>query len=437
MKKRNKLDLSSYKKITDLNLLEERDGFFIAVDSDGNNSVIDAYGNRKLPFFYENLSFFSKKLVISTDDVYNDYLRVENLENGKVIKGRICLYKDFILKNDELKQRFEIFNHNLNQIFHCDKLSPSAYEIVDENNHVLSKFKCDELKVIDENRFLIKKRRRSYIVDRKNKILCKINISHARVEVDRNSGLIFLCCGHNYPGSGFINTNNSVINIDFNDYEVINNDTIIIKKDNDYLIIDSNGNKKIDDTYSYVSFYSNFNIIKVKKDDKYGILDINLNVIIKNEYDNIFVINENFYLVDFTKIINREDKIIYENSSLNDFKKSAKGKLITLKKNNSMMLLDISGNVIIPFVENNILIINDNKILVDNYLIDLKEEYLKLNVNYELEIFAFGNTIIRSFRSKELRDKAIHQISCVTDEYLRKINSILSDDSAKEKIKGK
>ena len=102
-----------------------------------------------------------------------------------------------------------------------------------------------------------------------------------------------------------------------------------------------------------------------------------------------------------------------------------------------MMLLDINGNVIIPFVENNILIINDNKILVNNYLIDLKEEYLKLNVNYELEIFAFGNTIIRSFRSKELRDKAIHQISCVTDEYLRKINSILSDDSAKEKIKGK
>ena len=104
------------------------------------------------------------------------------------------------------------------------------------------------------------------------------------------------------------------------------------------------------------------------------------------------------------------------------------------------MLMDTNGDIIIPFVSSDILLMGNNRILVDNCIIDLNDEYVNLKINYELEIECFGRTINKEFKSNDVRDKFISEVEAINRKYNEDINTLVdkpeyNTDKPKKRVK--
>ena len=82
------------------------------------------------------------------------------------------------------------------------------------------------------------------------------------------------------------------------------------------------------------------------------------------------------------------------------------------------MLLSSTCDVIIPSIVDEIVIIDDNRVSVSNYIMDLNQEYLELDYEYYIDICCLGRNINRKFNSIARRDKFLNDLKTIENDAL-------------------
>ena len=142
-----------------------------------------------------------------------------------------------------------------------------------------------------------------------------------------------------------------------------------------------------------------------------GIYDKFGKTIIYPIYNHVDLIDDTVFLAskgDLDIIFNKEGKEIYRAS--NDISVQVKDDLILIDDNNQNLEIDIYGNILIDKVDDKIWLLSDKRVIVDNYLIDFKDEYNDFKIDYQL-IFKISNReYIYSSDSPSARNRKIEQI---------------------------
>lgn len=138
------------------------------------------------------------------------------------------------------------------------------------------------------------------------------------------------------------------LNTDIISYNQVSDLAIVIDKNNNYNIVDSSGNKKLRENYTYIEYFNN-NYFIVTKDSKTGVIDGNGNVIINLDYDAIQAIDDTNAL----QAIKTDDNttfIIDSNMNVHDGIANAnvlkKDNYIKVFSETEMKYYDFSGNEI-------------------------------------------------------------------------------------------
>lgn len=138
------------------------------------------------------------------------------------------------------------------------------------------------------------------------------------------------------------------LDTDILSYNKVSDLAIIIDKNNNYNIVDSSGNKKLRENYTYIEYFNN-NYFIVTKDNKTGIIDGNGNIKVNLEYDAIQAIDDTNALQAIKTDNNRTDIIdsnmkIYE--GIIDANVLKKDNYIKVFSETDMKYFDFSGNEI-------------------------------------------------------------------------------------------
>lgn len=162
----------------------------------------------------------------------------------------------------------------------------------------------------------------------------------------------------------------------FEDLIIINDDTILVKKKNNMFVINGLGKKKknIDlSNYDFEKILSDNTILFISKRTKdYIVMDNEFNII--------------------ATYSNKNDV------PLDNLNKDIKNKQVVSGNYNRKSLLDENGNVIIDFVDHNIIPFKD-KVFIDNVLM----EYDDIKINYNLSFRLYGEEIQKTFNTLEER----------------------------------
>ena len=138
------------------------------------------------------------------------------------------------------------------------------------------------------------------------------------------------------------------LDTDILSYNKVSDLAIVIDKNNNYNIVDSSGNKKLRENYTYIEYFNN-NYFIVTKDNKTGIIDGNGNIKVNLEYDAIQAIDDTNALQAIKTDNNRTDIIdsnmkIYE--GIIDANVLKKDNYIKVFSETDMKYFDFSGNEI-------------------------------------------------------------------------------------------
>ena len=143
-------------------------------------------------------------------------------------------------------------------------------------------------------------------------------------------------------------SNGNNLNTDILSYNQVSDLAIVIDKNNNYNIVDSSGNKKLKETYTYIEYF-NSNYFIVTKDGKTGVIDGNGNVAINLNYDAIQAIDGTNVLQAIKTDENRTD-IIDSNMNIHEGIVNAnvvkKDNYIKVYSETEMKYYDFSGNEI-------------------------------------------------------------------------------------------
>ena len=138
------------------------------------------------------------------------------------------------------------------------------------------------------------------------------------------------------------------LDTDIVSYNQVSDLAIVIDKNNNYNIVDSSGNKKLRENYTYIEYFNN-NYFIVTKDGKTGVIDGNGNIIINLEYDAIQAIDGTNALQAIVTDENRTD-IIDSNMNIHEGIVNAnvlkKDNYIKIYSETEMKYYDFSGNEI-------------------------------------------------------------------------------------------
>jgi len=143
-------------------------------------------------------------------------------------------------------------------------------------------------------------------------------------------------------------SNGNNLNTDILSYNQVSDLAIVIDKNNNYNIVDSSGNKKLKENYTYIEYFNN-NYFIVTKDGKTGVIDGNGNVAINLNYDAIQAIDGTNVLQAIKTDENRTD-IIDSNMNIHEGIVNAnvvkKDNYIKVYSETEMKYYDLSGNEI-------------------------------------------------------------------------------------------
>ena len=143
-------------------------------------------------------------------------------------------------------------------------------------------------------------------------------------------------------------SNGNNLNTDILSYNQVSDLAIVIDKNNNYNIVDSSGNKKLKENYTYIEYFNN-NYFIVTKDGKTGVINGNGNVVINLEYDAIQAIDGTNVLQAIKTNENRTD-IIDSNMNIHEGIVNAnvvkKDNYIKVFSETEMKYYDFSGNEI-------------------------------------------------------------------------------------------
>lgn len=218
-----------------------------------------------------------------------------------------------------------------------------------------------------------------------------------------------------------------------------------------YLLIDERGNKVLKyskDNQDIYPTYTNIDIINddlvmVFEDDYWKLLKRPLtNPTCIMKFNNIEKLTEDLFKVknnDNYSLIYKDGTIILKDLGMDIKSVDKVGNLIVLKdKKEYSQIIDINGNIKLkPIKCERIDILNDNQVIIDNYLYDLDNiRYL-----YKLSIYYDDNKIIKSFNSASERKKyheylineAEPKIKKLKDEHQQEIQNL--EKNVKQKIK--
>lgn len=138
------------------------------------------------------------------------------------------------------------------------------------------------------------------------------------------------------------------LDTDIVSYNQVSDLAIVIDKNNNYNIVDSSGNKKLRENYTYIEYFNN-NYFIVTKDGKTGVIDGNGNIIINLEYDAIQAIDGTNVLQAIVTNENRTD-IIDSNMNIHEGIVNAnvlkKDNYIKVYSETEMKYYDFNGNEI-------------------------------------------------------------------------------------------
>lgn len=419
-----------YKRISRVN-----DSMLHVVDKNDNNLLIDYKGNTIL-------NLYDKQFIVYK----NNYIKYEqgnhygilDIDGNYILK---CKYKEieitkdgFIASNDD---SFGVIDFQGNTIipFKYFKINYSdcglfiltnkkmKTGVKDKYGKKVIKEKYDYVKVINNNMFYFEDGNKGKcIISKDEKIVYKISDKYYPLILEDTIALY----EHGKVSKRLLITDNDVIELNCDTVSHSINGIRYMMKELMFYLTDNIGNI-ISDEYDYaqvkdntiylkkngVLYYvdENNNIVKYKKKpwDDYKIL-VKVNddlVIANNEKNTMFIYSNN-------TIINTNE--LYEGGFIS-------GNFIILYKDSYKALYTKDGNCIIPLIEKNIYVVGENKLVINNYVIDLSNEYLNFNFKYHLVIENNKECVVKTFDNTSDRDNYIEEIY----EYSKSVNNELDD----------
>ena len=125
------------------------------------------------------------------------------------------------------------------------------------------------------------------------------------------------------------------------------------------------------------------------------------------------MITKDLFLVKDSKVllVNANNEVLKTfNDEINDIKIIAKGNLISINTKNIHTLITKNKVELIPEIDDDIVIIDENRIAVNNCIINLNNEFINLKVNYIVKFDLFGKEFIRKFENIKEKDLFINKI---------------------------
>lgn len=185
-------------------------------------------------------------------------------------------------------------------------------------------------------------------------------------------------------------SNGNNLNTDILSYNQVSDLAIVIDKNNNYNIVDSSGNKKLKESYTYIEYFNN-NYFIATKDSKTGVIDGNGNVVINLDYDAIQAIDGTNALQAIKTDNNRTD-IIDSNMNIHEGIVNAnvvkKDNYIKVYSESEVKYYDFSGNEVTykSLYPNNTLYASEN-----NGKWGLVDQNGKVVVNYDYDMVTEQN----------------------------------------------
>ncbi len=375
----------------------------------GKYGIVNYEGKIILKPIYDSIEYFkfNNREVLVTNQ--RKKLNVKGLYRAvtKHYNKKVNLYGLYDITGREMikdNQYIRMIPVSENKIFVCEKIG--FWKIIDYNNNLIKKID-EKIRDIEFNESIgITKDKTRDIIDfdgnflfksLKNYIVCK-NAKDLVIYYDQQKDNYFVI---DSKGNRLYN-----INIGWEDIyslSILNENTIFYRslssleqsQDKGYLVNVMN-NKKIN--------VSDFNILKdenieIIKNQKAGLVDKDLNTLIDNIYDaiydykdnilgckqddNIYIMNNNQVIKQFKEDVFETDELDLHFEIVNNFiiynLKYEKSKLGIISKNGEEILS--------PIEISNYKIVNDELILVDNYLYNINS----LKIRYQLDLILNDN----------------------------------------------
>ena len=348
---------------------------------------------------------------------YDKIIEFSNINTDKAIVVKNSRYGIINNKGEELVE--PIYDEILNKKYNYLTLKlGNKFTIIDKNCNVITSFTLDALniKFFSHNRFLVSKNKKEYIMNENKKIVYKAK-KDEKLELSYDNSIV-LSINENKKYRKIINSNDFIKKVPYTYISKLYNDVRIASKNKKYGLIDSNYNEITEFKYYNIDYlYDNLFLFKDAYCE-YGVMDNNGNEIIQ-AYDSIDILNN--YIIAKSifgyDIYNKDLSLRRKVDKKYDILDS-KGNLILLtrliKSNTffpkySYLLEDLDGNIIIPEIDKQIILLNDSNVILDNHLINLKNEYFDLNLIYSIhvkddyidETFEFSSEVdVENFKEK-------------------------------------
>ena len=432
-------------------VLQIKDGLVVVENNKGSSySVIDEYGNTVISS--DNMFEIKNNFIVEITDCYADNGYDIYDKRGNLIIDEIEAYSDSILvrkiEDGFDKLYYELYDLKGKKVIELSSsfntgafisLGIIQYRkknnvyILNDDGTVIKKFKGIDVKIIDDNRYLVYSNLYKWkLIDGNKNTLFK---SREHADIDYENKIVMI--GDFYELEGFINIDNKYIDFGttVEKCDVINKDYLLIKYSDYIKVIDLNGNVLISIENlgsNIINYNEHYDVYRLRNNHECSILDNKFNTIFKCEAYNIEIITDKLYLVQKqpdsdTLLINSNNKIIHTfKSNISDMNIEIRGNLIKIT-GKKQIVFDIDGEIIVPATDDNIVLLSLNRLIINNKLIDLNSEYLDINACYSVSIDLFDKRIIRKFNSIKEKKLFIEEVSKIEKEYSSKIDLIKND----------
>ena len=418
-------------------IIRVNDSMLHVVDKNDNNLLIDYKGNTILNLYDKQFIVYKNNYIKYR---HGDYYGILDINGNDILKckyKKIEIMKDgFIASNDD---SFGVID------FHGNTIIPFKYfeinysdcglftltnkkektGIKDKYGKKVIKEKYNSVIVINNNMFYIEDGNKgNCIISKDGKIVYKIPYKYYPVILED----IIALYDHGKVSKYLLITDNDIIELNCNTISRSINGVRYMMKGIKFYLTDNVGNI-ISDEYDYADV--NDNIIFLKKNGELYYVDENNNIVKykKKPWDDYKVLVK----VNDDLVIANSDKntmFIYSNNTIintNELYADGfiNGNFIILYKDyyKYKALYTKDGNCIIPLIENNIYVVGENKLVINNHVIDLSNEYLNFNFKYHLVIENNKERVVKIFDNTSDRDNYIKEIY----EYSKSVNNELDD----------
>ena len=225
---------------------------------------------------------------------------------------------------------------------------------------------------------------------------------------------------YNLDNKGIIVLQDTYLNVSNKEYITINDNSLIIKKDNKYGAIDLEGNIIIEPTYNYLSNDSNGNYIALNDKEQYGIIDKENNILLNFNYKKIYESNT-YYLV-----VNNKNKLSLFDSEIKDllnfrldYNDSETQSVKLYKIDNNLIIINNYNELENEYKYHNLYFIKDNKInkTINEYYFDKNELIYTIDKDNKIVFYDYSMNEINTIDFE--KDKRINSIEKINNNLIR------------------